>query len=58
MDSDSQAIAVQNLVKTYRVEQRREGRLGWLRFFVSPVYQHIQALDGISFSIPPSEVVG
>ena len=58
MKSDSQAIAVRNLVKTYRVEQRREGRFGWVRSFVSPRYQHIRALDGISFSVPPGEVVG
>lgn len=58
MDSDSQAITVRNLVKTYRVEQRREGRLGWLHSFISPRYKHIRALDGISFSISPGEVVG
>ena len=58
MDSDSQAISVRNLVKTYRVEQRREGRLGWLHSFISPEYRHIRALDGISFSVPPGEVVG
>lgn len=58
MDSDIQAIHVRNLAKTYRVEQRREGRFGWLRSFISPRYRHIRALDGISFSIPRGEVVG
>lgn len=58
IDSNADVITVRGLVKTYRVEQRRGGRFGWLRSFVTPVYQHIRALDGISFSIPQGEVVG
>ena len=58
MSNGTDIIAVRDLVKTYRVDQRREGRLGWLRSFVTPNYQYIRALDGISFTIPPGEVVG
>ncbi len=58
MGIDAEAITVNDLVKSYRVEQRREGRFGWARSFVTPNYQHIRALDGISFSVPRGDVVG
>lgn len=58
MGSNADVITVRDLVKIYRVEQRREGRFGWLRSFVTPEYQHIRALDGISFTIPQGEVIG
>ena len=58
MGTDADVITVCDLVKSYRVEQRRAGRFGWLRSFVTPNYQHIRALDGISFTIPQGEVVG
>ena len=58
MSISADAITVQDLVKSYRVERRREGRFGWLRSFVAPEYRHIRALDGISFTIPQGAVVG
>ena len=37
-------VTVSGLSKTYRVERRRSGRLGWLRSFLTPEYADIQGL--------------
>ncbi len=47
-------IQVERLVKVYR---RRKSR-GWWRDLVSPTYEEVQALRGISFAVHKGEFVG
>lgn len=51
-------IAVENLVKTFRVAERRPGIGGALAGLVKRDYRTVRALDGISFGIEPGELVG
>jgi ABC-2 type transport system ATP-binding protein len=48
-------IRVKNLCKQYRVGQKSRGGF-WER--VRPVYKSVTALDNLSFSIEPGEIVG
>jgi ABC-2 type transport system ATP-binding protein len=51
-------IIVENLVKTYRVAERAPGMLGALSGVVCRKHRIVRALDGISFSMEPGELVG
>ena len=51
-------IVVENLVKTYRIAERRPGLWGALRGIVQRSHRTIRALDGISFSLETGELVG
>ncbi|MHC4780624.1 MAG: ABC transporter ATP-binding protein [Planctomycetota bacterium] len=51
-------IVVENLVKTFKIAERRPGTLGALLGVVHRRHRLIQALDSISFSIEPGEMVG
>ena len=51
-------ILVDNLVKTFRVAERRPGIWGALRGVVRRRYRTVSALDGVSFDIEPGELVG
>lgn len=51
-------ILVENLVKTFRIAQRRAGLWGAFKGVVRRTYRTISALDGISFAIEPGELVG
>ena len=51
-------IVVENLVKTYRIPERRPGIWGALVGVAKRTYRTVQALDGVSFSIEPGELVG
>ncbi|MFO8008566.1 MAG: ABC transporter ATP-binding protein [Candidatus Brocadiia bacterium] len=51
-------ILVENLVKTFRVAERRPGLWGAFRGLVRRRHRIVRALDGISFAIEPGEVVG
>ncbi len=51
-------ILVDNLIKTFRVAQRSPGMWGALRGVVKRSHKIVRALDGISFSIEPGELVG
>ncbi|HHX66038.1 MAG TPA: ATP-binding cassette domain-containing protein [Chloroflexi bacterium] len=51
-------IVVENLVKTFRIAQRRPGIWGALKGIVHRQYREVRALDGISFSLEPGELVG
>jgi len=51
-------IEVEDLVKTFKVAKRRPGMLGALRGVVHRRYEEVRALDGVSFSIEPGELVG
>ena len=51
-------IVVENLVKTYRIAERRPGLWGAFRGIVQRSHRTIRALDGISFSLEAGELVG
>jgi len=51
-------IAVENLVKTFRVSERVPGTWGAVRGLVARKYREAHALEDISFSIEPGELVG
>ena len=51
-------IVVENLIKTFQIAERRPGVWGALRGVVHRKYRQISALDGISFSIEPGELIG
>src|SRR3954451_20367192 len=51
-------IEVQNLFKHYRVTKREGGFAKSLRAFFKRQYETVKAVDGITFSIAPGEIVG
>lgn len=51
-------IIVENLVKTFRVAERAAGAWGAMRGLARRRYRTVHALDGISFTIEPGELVG
>jgi viologen exporter family transport system ATP-binding protein len=51
-------IVVENLVKTFTVAERRAGMLGALKGIVHRKHREVRALDGVSFTIEPGELVG
>src|SRR5712671_3324263 len=50
-------IEAMGLTKTYRVSQKKEGLLGALRGLYRREYKEVRAVDGVSFSIEPGEMV-
>ena len=51
-------IEVAELVKQFRVFDRRPGVAGALKDLVSRRYRTLRAVDGVSFGIPAGEIVG
>ena len=51
-------IVVEDLVKVFRVAERRPGLVGALVGLVRRRHREVRALDGVSFAIEPGEVVG
>jgi len=51
-------IRVENLCKAFRVAERKAGLLGALAGVARRRYRTVHALDGISFSVEPGELVG
>jgi ABC-2 type transport system ATP-binding protein len=51
-------ITVENLVKTFRVAERQAGTWGALRGLARRRYREVKALEGISFTLQPGELVG
>jgi ABC-2 type transport system ATP-binding protein len=51
-------IVVEDLVKTFHVAQRQPGLWGAVRGLARRRYRTVRALDGISFTIEPGELVG
>ena len=52
------AIVVADLRKTFRVPDREPGFRGAVRGLFSPRRREVKALDGVSFTIQPGELVG
>ncbi len=52
------AVVVQDLVKTFRVAERRPGLLGAMKGLFHREYHTVRALDGVGFSLQPGELVG
>src|SRR3954471_266150 len=50
-------IQADNLVKIYRVFQKKPGLTGALRALVRREYKEVRAVDGVSFTIEPGEMV-
>lgn len=50
-------IELIDVVKDYQIRKREEGRSRLLEFF-RPKYEHKRAVDGISFSVEPGEIIG
>src|SRR5213593_1629197 len=50
-------ITAKDLVKTYRVFQKKPGLGGALRSLVRREYKNVRAVDGVSFTIEPGEMV-
>jgi ABC-2 type transport system ATP-binding protein len=50
-------IEATGLTKTYRVAQKKEGFLGALRGLVRRQYKEVRAVEDVSFSIEPGEMV-
>ena len=51
-------VEVEGLVKQFRTFERREGLIGAIVDLFSREYRLVRAVDGISFSIRPGEMVG
>jgi ABC-2 type transport system ATP-binding protein len=50
-------VRAEGLTKTYRVFQKREGVLGAIRGLYRREYREVRAVEGVSFSIEPGEMV-
>src|SRR4030081_1725429 len=50
-------IEADGLTKTYRVFQKKEGLLAAVRGLYRREYKEVKAVDGVSFSIEPGEMV-
>jgi ABC-2 type transport system ATP-binding protein len=50
-------IQADNLVKVYRVVQKKPGLSGAVRALVQREYKEVRAVDGVSFTIEPGEMV-
>src|SRR5579864_2296784 len=50
-------IAATELSKTYRVAQKKEGLLGAMRGLLRRQYKEVRAVDRVSFTIEPGEMV-
>jgi ABC-2 type transport system ATP-binding protein len=51
-------ITVENLVKTFRVAERRPGIWGAFRGLVRRRHRTVRALDGVSFRVERGEIIG
>jgi len=52
------SIEVNRLCKSYRKEEKGQGRFGGLRFFFRRKYREVQALRDVTFSVERGEMVG
>ena len=50
-------IRADGLTKSYRVHQKKDGLMGAVRGLVKREYKEVKAVDGVTFSIEPGEMV-
>lgn len=55
---ENNIIEVKNLVKKYRISQKKHGILGYLKHLFYPNYKEQTAVNNISFNIKEGELVG
>jgi ABC-2 type transport system ATP-binding protein len=51
-------IVVENLVKAFQIAERKPGLWGAVRGIAKRTYRTVRALDGVTFSVEPGELVG
>lgn len=51
-------IEVKNLVKQYKIIEKRDGLLGYFKNLIKPQYKKITAVNNINFEIQEGELVG
>ncbi len=51
-------IEVKDLVKTYKIVQKEDGLIGYVKNLIRPKYKEIVAVKGINFNIEEGELVG
>ncbi len=51
-------IEVKDLVKTYKIMEKKEGLIGYFKNLIKPKYREFDAIKGINFSIEEGELVG
>lgn len=51
-------IEVESLRKVYRISQREAGMAAAVKNLLKPVYTEVTAVDGISFTLKPGDMVG
>lgn len=51
-------ISIKNLHKVYRVPVRRQGVLASVKSLLHPVYNDVNAVEGLDFEIKKGEIVG
>jgi ABC-2 type transport system ATP-binding protein len=56
--NDENIVTVEHLVKEFEVIERREGLMGGAASVLSPKKKKVVALDDISFTIKPGELIG
>jgi ABC-2 type transport system ATP-binding protein len=54
----TEIIRVANLVKTFEIFQRRNGKFSTVRNLFAPVKRTVRAVDGVGFTVQPGELVG
>ena len=51
-------IEVKNLVKTYKIIEKKDGLLGYFKNLIRPKYKEFTAVNNINFNIDEGELVG
>ena len=51
-------IEVKNLVKKYKISEKKNGLIGYIKFLFNPKYTEFTAVNNINFNIEEGELVG
>lgn len=50
-------IEVKNLVKKYKISEKKNGLIGYIKFLFNPKYTEFTAVNNINFNIEEGELV-